>query len=87
VPGNHQTELSLAKPSTTLLHKQEILGKLYTTIPDSKSNLLSISAITMSGEAKLKPDKDFSKEVDKQLPEAEKLAKVAIMNCQFKRSY
>jgi 26S proteasome regulatory subunit N5 len=24
----------------------------------------------------LKPDKDFSKEVDKQLPEAEKLAKV-----------
>jgi len=24
----------------------------------------------------MKPDKDFSKEVDKQLPEAEKLAKV-----------
>ena len=29
-----------------------------------------------SGEAVLKPEKDFSKEVDKQLPEAEELAKV-----------
>jgi hypothetical protein len=31
----------------------------------------------MSGEAVLKPEKDFSSEVDKQLPEAEALAKVA----------
>jgi hypothetical protein len=30
----------------------------------------------MSGEAVLKPDKDFSSEVDKQLPEAQELAKV-----------
>lgn len=30
----------------------------------------------MSGEAVLKPDKDFSTEVDKQLPEAQELAKV-----------
>lgn len=31
----------------------------------------------MSGEAVLRPDKDFSSEVDKQLPETEQLAKVA----------
>jgi hypothetical protein len=30
----------------------------------------------MSGEAVLKPEKDFSSEVDKQLPEAQDLAKV-----------
>jgi 26S proteasome regulatory subunit N5 len=30
----------------------------------------------MSDEIVRKPDKDFSKEVDKQIPEAEKLAKV-----------
>lgn len=29
-------------------------------------------------EATIKPDKDFSEEVDKQLPEAEKLAKVRL---------
>lgn len=33
----------------------------------------------MSSEAVLKPDKDFSSEVDKQLPEAEKLAKVSAL--------
>jgi hypothetical protein len=33
----------------------------------------------MSGEAVLKPDKDFSSEVDKQLPEAEQLAKVFLI--------
>jgi hypothetical protein len=32
----------------------------------------------MSGEAVLKPDKDYSSEVDKLLPEAEVLAKVPI---------
>lgn len=33
----------------------------------------------MSGEAVLKPDKDFTSEVDKQLPEAVELAKVLII--------
>jgi hypothetical protein len=32
----------------------------------------------MSDGSSLKPEKDFSKEVDKQLPEAEKLAKVLL---------
>jgi hypothetical protein len=32
----------------------------------------------MSGEQVLKPEKDFSSEVDKQLPEAEELAKVLL---------
>ena len=32
----------------------------------------------MSGSGMLKPDRDFTKDVDKQLPEAEKLAKVLI---------
>jgi hypothetical protein len=34
----------------------------------------------MSGEQVLKPEKDFSSEVDKQLPEAEELAKVLLLS-------
>lgn len=37
----------------------------------------------MSGEAVLKPEKDFSKEVDSQLPEAEQLAKVSFLLSNF----
>jgi hypothetical protein len=40
----------------------------------------------MSGEAVLKPDKDFSTEVDKQLPEAEELAKVAMLASRWNHS-
>lgn len=39
------------------------------------------TAATMSDVQVLKPDKDFSKEVDKQLPEAESLALVFISGC------
>jgi len=34
----------------------------------------------MSGEQVLRPEKDFSSEVDKQLPEAEELAKVLLLS-------
>lgn len=37
----------------------------------------------MSTEAVLRPDKDHSKEVDKQLPEAEELAKVAFSSSNY----
>lgn len=40
----------------------------------------SIKSVIMSGEAVMRPDKDHSKEVDKQLPEAEELAKVGYLN-------
>lgn len=33
----------------------------------------------MSSEGLLKPEKDFSKEVDEQIPQAEKLAKVRLI--------
>jgi hypothetical protein len=33
-------------------------------------------------EAAFKPEKDFSKEVDKQIPEAEKLAQVLTLTCE-----
>ncbi len=35
----------------------------------------------MSSDGALKPEKDFSKEVDKQLPEAEQLAQVSNIDC------
>jgi hypothetical protein len=37
----------------------------------------------MSDGQVLKPDKDFSKEVDKQLPEAEQLAQVCLLYCNY----
>jgi hypothetical protein len=40
----------------------------------------------MSGETVLKPDKDFSSEVDKQLPEAESLAKALCLLPKFSNS-
>lgn len=46
-------------------------------LPKHPGPSTSITSITMA-DAALKPEKDFSKEADKQIPEAEKLAKVCI---------
>jgi hypothetical protein len=70
------------------LHLQSLVTTLINTTTVSISNSPSclyppklnksppITATTMSDGQVLKPDKDFSKEVDKQLPEAESLALV-----------
>ena len=55
------------------------LTSTYTTnleLPNSNQTSSNHNSSKMSDGQILKPDKDFTKEVDKQLPEAQELAKV-----------